>query len=155
MSNYKKQEFDFIQRTKSIIKQYETFQINKEEKYEVTLFLNCLVGLFILPQQHWFEFIPEELISNNEWGISESNIIFIRENETKNVKDISRHIRNSITHYSFEVFSNGNNEIDRIVFQDFNPSKVKTFEANIPLREFRTFVDKFCSTLIALMTTQK
>ena len=47
MSNYKNQEFDFIQRTKSIIEQYDNFQIAEKDKFQVTLLLNCLVGLFI------------------------------------------------------------------------------------------------------------
>lgn len=62
MSNYKDQEFDFIERTKLIIKQYDDFQIGEKDKFEVTLFLNCLVGLLVLPQQHWFDNLPTELI---------------------------------------------------------------------------------------------
>ncbi len=54
MSAYKTQEFDFIQRTKKIINQYDSLLIPDNDKFEVTLFLNCLVGLLILPQQKWF-----------------------------------------------------------------------------------------------------
>ncbi len=37
MSNYKEQEFDFIQRTKSIIEQYDKFQISeKDKRYQFT-----------------------------------------------------------------------------------------------------------------------
>ena len=70
MSNYKNQEFDFIQRTKSIIEQYDNFQIAEKDKFQVTLLLNCLVGLFILPQQHWFDNVPRELISKKEWELT-------------------------------------------------------------------------------------
>ena len=86
MSHYKQQEFDFIQRTKSIIEQYEIFQISDNEKFEITLFLNCLVGLFILPQQHWFDSLSTDLISKKEWGIDKTHISFIKKGERKDVK---------------------------------------------------------------------
>lgn len=155
MSNYKKQEFDFIERTKLIINQYDKIQIPKKEKFEVTLLLNCLVGLFILPQQHWFNNISKELISKKEWGIEDFHISFINKGETKNVKDIARHIRNSIAHYKFKVFGNSNNEISKIKFEDFNHEKEKTFEATFPLANFKIFVDKFSTALIKEMINQK
>lgn len=155
MSNYKNQEFDFIKRTKSIIEQYDNFQIPEKDKFEVTLLLNCLVGLFILPQQHWFDNVPTELISKKEWGIDKSHISFIKETETKNVKDIARHIRNSISHYRFKVFGNSNEKINKIKFEDFNPQNEKTFEATIPLSNFKIFVDRFSSALTTEMTKQK
>lgn len=155
MSNYKQQEFDFISRTKSIIEQYDKFQIADDDKYEVTLFLNCLVGLFILPQQHWFDSVSTKLISNGDWGIEESHIIFIKESETKNVKNIARHIRNSISHYRFKVFGNSDKKITEIKFEDYNQSNVKTFEATIPLSKFKIFVEKFSTALKSEMTKQK
>lgn len=154
MSNYKQQEFDFIHRTKSIIEQYNKFKISEDDKFEVTLFLNCLVGLFILPQQHWFDNVSTKLISEEEWGIKESHILFIKETETKNVKDIARHIRNSISHYRFKVFGNTDKKISEIKFEDFNPLNVKTFEATIPLSNFKIFVEKFSTALTTEMTKQ-
>ena len=155
MSNYKHQEFEFIQRTKSIIEQYDNFQIPGKSKFEVTLLLNCLVGLIILPQQHWFNSLPKELISKKVWGISELHISFIKIGETKNVKAIATHIRNSISHCKFKVFGNSKKQINRIKFLDFNLQGVKTFEATIPLSCFKVFVNKFSLAFTAEMTNQK
>ena len=123
MSNYIKQEFDFIERTKAIIKQYDDCQISATDKFEVTLLLNCLVGLLILPQQHWFEYLPTDLISQKDWGIEENHILFIHKEELKNVKNIARHLRNSISHYNFQAFGNSNEPINEIEFKDFNREK--------------------------------
>ena len=42
MSFFKEQELQFIERTKSLLEQYDKLEVvpNQEEKYEVTLLLN-------------------------------------------------------------------------------------------------------------------
>jgi hypothetical protein len=130
MSNYKEQEFDFIKRTKTILAQYDSFQIVEKDKYEVTLLINCLVGLLILPQQNWFDQLPTELTSQKEWGIKPEHISRMKSGETKNVKDIARHLRNSIAHYKFE---------------DFDKTGVVTFEAILPIANLKQFVEKLSS----------
>ena len=37
MRNYKNKEFDFLNRTKLIIEQYDKLELSKTEKFEVTL----------------------------------------------------------------------------------------------------------------------
>ncbi|MDT3367544.1 MAG: hypothetical protein LIR40_02720 [Bacteroidota bacterium] len=148
MSHYNNQELDFVFRTKKIIKQYDSFQIEKAEKYEVTLLLNCLVGLLILPQQHWFDSLPAYLISQKEWGINPNHISMIKKGETKNVKDIARHLRNSIGHYKFKAFENKSTDISSIKFEDFDPQGNKTFEAIIPISGIRQFTTKLTDVLI-------
>lgn len=142
MSHYLQQEFDFIIRTKKLIEQYENLQIAEKDKFEVTLLLNCLVGLLILPQQNWFNNLPKDLISEKEWGIAPHHISSIKEGEPKNVENVARHLRNSVSHYRFNAFDNSSNKISRIKFEDFN-SNGKTFEALIPIKNLRDFTNKF------------
>ncbi len=155
MSCYNNQEFDFITRTLKIIDQYEEFKIKDGEKFEVTLLLNCLIGLLILPQQIWYERMPLNLISESEWGIIDSHILFMQENEIRSIKNITRHFRNSISHYKFKVFSNSSNEINDIKFQDFNPNGIKTFDAIIPIENFKVFVLKFSENCLKEMLNYK
>ena len=154
MSSYKHQELDFIHRTKIILEQYKNFRISEKEKFEVTLFINCLVGLLILPQQNWFDNLPTDIVSLKEWGIKEEHISVIIEEETKNVKDIARHLRNSIAHYNFTVFDNSSKEISRIKFEDFDRDNNKTFEATIPILNLRLFTTKLTDTLTKEMNQQ-
>lgn len=164
MSHYINQECDFINRTKKIIEQYEKNNLPKEDRFEVTLFLNCLVGLLILPQQHWFDNLPPTIISEDEWGINEDHISFIKPGETKNIKAIATHLRNSVAHYYFKAFDNSSQEISCIKFEDFKITrtktgeiivKKKTFEATIPIANIKQFTTKLTNTFIDEMTEQK
>ena len=167
MSFYKQQEFDFIDRTKKIIKQYDNLVVPKEEeKYEVTLLLNCMVGLLILPQQNWFNNLPTDLITNKSWGIDEAEIKVIKDRELKDedktVANIARHLRNSIAHYRFEAFNNSKDEINSIKFEDYicckkNNIEIKeqTFEATINLENLQEFVYKLSNDLVSQIKKSK
>ncbi len=155
MSHYKNQEVDFINRTKTIIEQYDSFQIAEKEKFEVTLLLNCLIGLLIIPQQHWFECLPTELVSQKAWGINPKQISKIKDGETKNIKDVARHLRNSIAHYEFVVFDNSSNKISSVKFKDKDRNRNITFEAIIPLPNLRQFTTKLTDTFTVEMNKQK
>ena len=109
MTLYNQQEFDFITRTKKIIEQYKNCEL--DEKFEVTLLINCCVGLLMVPQQHWYESLPSHIVSE-EWGITQADIS-ISTNE-KNIANVARHLRNSISHYRFEQY--GNSEIEGFEF---------------------------------------
>lgn len=152
MSYYLQQEFDFVERTKKILEQYDKidFSKNKNEKYEVTLLLNCFVGLLILPKEHWFVNLPTSLIEEKEWGISPSHIKII-EGDVKSVKEVARHFRNSVAHYRFEVFSNEKGKISSIKFEDFLDKNTKTFEAEIPIENIKLFLNKFSSWFLENM----
>jgi hypothetical protein len=140
---YLRQEHDFIERTKKILFQYRN-NFSNDEKYEVTLLMNCLLGLIILPQQHWYEQLPEEEIEYEKWGIKRNHVIYIKEDETINIKNILRHLRNSISHYRFKAFSNSDKKIEYIYFYDEIHGN-KTFEINldvVTLREFAIYLSE-------------
>ena len=156
MSTYLQQERDFIARTKTILSQYEDYFNGKEvkgEKYEVTLLLNACVGLLILPQQKWVNNLPEVLISEQDWGIDISHIGFIKESETKTVKAVVTHLRNSLAHYNFIAFNDSNNEISEIHLLDYTNKerKTKTFDATIPVENLRRFLNKFSQFMLTQM----
>jgi len=164
MSFYKQQEFDFVDRTKQIIKQYDNGIIPAEkEKYEVTLFLNCLVGLLILPQQKWYDDLPTNITTSNDWGIDEAEIKIIKnsnlKDEDKTIANIAKHLRNSVAHYRFEVFSDEKKEIKDIEFTDFKGKEKieeeKTFEAKISVESLRKFTEKLTDVLIKKMKQNK
>ncbi len=149
MSHYTQQECDFVERTKKIIEQYDSLNLPEEDKFEVTLLLNCLVGLLILPQQYWYDRLSTTLINGNDWGIAPEHITFIKQSETKSIKNIGRHLRNAVSHYKFTAYKNSSNKINEIKFEDFNQNRIKTFEAHIPLANLRKFIYKLTEEFIS------
>lgn len=157
MSIYKQQELDFVIRTKIILKQYEEIEVNEpNKKYEDTLFINCLLGLLIIPQQHWFDNLPTQSL-DKEWGITASDITII--NNKKNIDNISRHLRNSISHYRFTVLPDKVGNIEKIEFIDFyetkDKKKIETFKAIISIKKMRVFAEMFSNYLIEKIKMEK
>ena len=152
--NNEKQEFDFIERTHKTLKQYQELNIDEKDKYEVTLFLNCFVGLLIVPQQKWFNDLPTILITKDEWGIAPNELNFGNINKRKNIRNIAIHLRNSVSHYNFH-FQSTNQRISSIRFEDFQDHNkiIKTFDATINVEDLQKFIDKFISTMLALKTS--
>lgn len=157
MSSYKQQEFDFVDRTQKIIEQYESIGLAEDEKYDVTLLINCLTGLLILPQQHWFSNLPKEIVTNEKWGISETDISFIKSGELKNVEEVSRHIRNSIGHYNYQIFSDEKEKLSSIEFLDFqdHTKTVQTFKAKFTIEQLSIFVNNLSDTFKKEMEKSK
>lgn len=135
-------EKEFISRTLKLLRQYETSC--GITKYEDTLFLNLCVGLLIIPQQAYydqFQSLQHTFVDKKEWSI-DIRMISVGE---KDVYNIIRHIRNSISHKRFELISENSCEITHIVVKDKGIDKstnniIQTFEAKFPMADFKNFV---------------
>ena len=109
------------------------------------------MGLLILPQQHWYDNIPETLLMEKDWGISPENIILNGNEESKNVRNIVRHLRNSISHYHFHAFNNHNEKISEVKFEDYDLNNNKTFEATLPVESITNFLHIFSEYMLNFM----
>jgi hypothetical protein len=139
MSEYNKQDIDFVKRTVEILEFYEKLDLEKFKKYEVTLFINCLTGLLIIPKQVLFERLKNLDTCIDTWGISKDQIICELTNPT--VGYVAEHLRNAVAHYRFELISK-TGEIQEIQFCDKKNSKAKkcNFIAIIPISNLRKFI---------------
>jgi hypothetical protein len=72
---------DFLTRTTQVLKHYKEYvppdsDTTEHKKYEVTLLINCLVGLLVLPDS--YDLIRKEdnkpVVELNDWGIREEHI---------------------------------------------------------------------------------
>ena len=151
MSAYLQQEFDFILRTQKIIEQYVLLRIDPLEKYEVTLLINCFVGLLILPQQLWFNNLPETTLIQKEWGINPTNIKILNQDDTKSVKNVAKHLRNSVSHYHFSAFNDSNSNIKGIIFTDQNLRGKENFKAELSIEEIKIFIIKLSNFVLETM----
>ena len=160
MSHYLQGEFDFIERTKLILEQYDKTDFSEvpEEKYEITLYMNCLMGLLVVPQQVWHDNIPKGDLDEN-WFIEKGHISFCIETGEKRykIKNIVKHIRNSVAHGRVIPISEDrgtNKKITHLRFKDLCGEQ-PTFEAEIPVETLKKFALKFADTMLTKMRENK
>lgn len=149
MGLYENIDTDFANRTLRIIEQYNEHIPRGRENYEVTLLVNCLLGLLILPQQKRYNSIPDvSLDTPNEWQI-ESTFITSWGTADKGqpaphtLREFVRRLRNSVSHFHIEA-EGTQTDIERLTFSDRNG-----FRATMPVTNLRSFVKKFASTISA------
>jgi hypothetical protein len=130
---------DLPERTIDILEKYEG-------EYNVTLLINCLTALLILPREMFFDRIPDVDIQNlHGWGLKEEHAIKVRcDSCGYNLKDIVRNMRNALAHMSIDVTSNDERQIDKVKFK----GKQGKFELDIPVADLKTFVIKLARCVI-------
>lgn len=153
MSSYNA-ETDFITRTKALLEQYGQNNSTRQpsDTYDVTLLLNCLIGLVVIPRERYKNKIPKINV-DGDWGIAE--YITIIEYNKKTLKETVRHIRNSVAHGNVNPISEDGESITHVKFKDYIPcsecdGKV-TFEAKIPVKALRVFTVKFADIMLDII----
>lgn len=156
MSTYQ-HKLEFIERTQRILS-----ELGSQTKYEKTMFLNCCLGLLVVPQQ-WKDteeekkFIIDESVSLDKWGIDKNSLQDIT-NVPRNgfcedaVENIAYHIRNSLAHYHFDIMKENTEAIKRITIVDYSsyPDK-KSFECSIDFENLVKFVTTYADEKIKLI----
>ena len=130
---------DLPERTIDILEKYEG-------EYNVTLLINCLTALLILPREIFSDRIPDVDIQNlHDWGLKEEHVIKVRcDSCGYNLRDIVRSMRNALAHMSIDVTSNNERQIDKVRFED----KRAKVELEIPVTDLKTFVIKLARCVI-------
>lgn len=157
----KGQEVTFVRKTLEILDQYERLMdvLKPIDRHEVTLYINCLLGLLIIPQQSILKGDNRTVSDENEeeWGIN-LNLIGYCPNKTcpkdsrGSVKEIARHLRNSIGHNRFTIHCHDNVNITNILFKDFadrNGTTVQTFEYDFTIPDVLKFIRNYYKPLLA------
>lgn len=89
---------------------------------------------------------------NFEYGI-DLNRVQVNDNSTcpHSLKNVLRHIRNSIAHGNFKQVKIRDGQIESLMFQDFNPHHQggnKIFELEIKFDKFRKFAIKVATEVL-------
>lgn len=146
MSTYK-HKADFISRTREILNEFEA-----NTDYEKTFFLNCCIGLLIIPQQ-WANSDRHIKLNGNvdylNWGIDTSKITSNDPLGDISIKNIARHMRNSLSHFRFEM--EGTKIIERIHIKDQDSNGTPTFDLILDFADFRKFILKYAEELEQLL----
>lgn len=143
----KKDYREFVRRTLKVLESYDNNLQDGEQSYDRTLFINACLGLLILPQQELYDNLPTD-ISASEWGIPTENIIM--KNKKVDVKEITRHFRNAITHNRIDFDCNGGptKPIDEITFTDGSKEYVENFKVTLDFNTFRNFIMEFARYIL-------
>lgn len=145
MGIYKNIDIDFAKRTLRIIEQYDQAKQPGPENFEVTLLVNCLVGLLILPHERRMNQIPDLAIDKlDKWGIDPAfigNWGVMKQGERKTLKQLVRRLRNSVAHFQIEA-EGTDQDIERLKFSDRNG-----FRATIPIANVKAFLKQFASAM--------
>lgn len=158
MGEYIYPEIDFVFRTQQLLKQYSLIERNYQniKNYNITLFLNCFVGLLIIPQQESLNSLSNMELVDGEtnYGIKPIDILVIKNgrliDEVKSFRNVAKHMRNSIAHNHFKTICNKENKnIDSIEFRDYppdkynpeNPEEYLTFKLKIGIEDLKLFIE--------------
>jgi len=148
-------DVDFIKRSREIIEQYDKYvlpNVAAASQYEVTLLINCLLGLLILPKERKRHKIPDLPIAGlPDWGIRTDYITKPgkdcvgrpRTAEYLTVLELVTDLRHSVAHILFKPLGDGK-DITHLEFHT-DRSKVKL---NVPVTDFRVFVKKLADCVL-------
>jgi hypothetical protein len=152
--DYKVFEIDFIQRTQDIIDQYDKYvrpNVPMHEQFEVTLLINSLLGLLVLPETLHFERIPDVLVSSlSDWGLQARHVLEPgrtkkgkdRSIDTLTVKELVTDMRDSVAHILFRTYASNDQITDIELHTDYSRIKVK-----LSIDEFKQFITKLADSV--------
>ena len=145
MGMYEQFETDFPKRTLKIIQQYEKLVPKGSDNFEVTLLVNCMLGLLVLPHQHLNERIPDVAMDQlPDWNIQSA---FIRswgnqhQRQQYTLREFVHRLRNGVAHLRIQA-EGSKTDITHLTFTDRNG-----FEARIPVANLRAFIKKLALTI--------
>ncbi len=135
---------DFPKRTIDILDRHYS-----NEEYDVTLLLNCLLALLVLPKEFFYNNIPEEIPRG--WGLTKEHITTVScEACGYKLREIVRHMRNAIAHLDIKTTNDNNGKIETVRFKDRSK-----FIAEIPVKDLKTFVIKLNKHVMECKKVQK
>lgn len=131
---------DFPKRTIDIPDRYSS-----KEKYDITLIINCLTALLILPKERFYNYIPDVDIKNlSGWGLKKAHVQQVSCTACGyNLTNIVLGMQNAISHMRIETADDYKGNIEMIRFKDLGG-----FLVEIPVEALRIFVKKLAKHVI-------
>lgn len=140
-----KEKYDFIERSREIISQYGTLRLSKKKMYDVTVLLNCCLGMLVYINEKFSTYIPRK-IDGMDLIISGVSICKYKSmrDQNRSIKNICRHLRDSLSHGHFNIKTGSRNKISGIYFNNYvdwrECTEKQTFCLEINVDVFRQFV---------------
>jgi len=147
--DYKNLVRDFVIRTRKNLDYIEeTVRTDPEaEVYEVTQLVNSMLGMIVFPKERYFEHIPEnplEELQKEGWVIPEVTGNF---KQVNNLRQLMRHLRNSIAHSNLEFDSDGHT-LTGIRLWNCKDHQ-KNWEVRMTILELRDLTSRFIDLILS------
>lgn len=136
--DYDQIERDFVTRTLELLKNYTG-------DFEVTLLINCCLGLIVLPKEKHYNSIPETEIplAGSLWGLSQQNVTVDCASCGYSLKEVLRRIRNGICHFKIKTIPDGSGNITTLEIKDRGK-----FKAVLSCDELRQLADSLSKHIL-------
>ncbi|MDQ7961055.1 MULTISPECIES: HEPN family nuclease [Flavobacterium] len=132
-----KYDVELIKRTKKLIESYDGI-------FNITLLMNCILSLIVLPQQHNARIRRLGFMNNNLYDIPEiefvlnsPNFQFDNRNYNNDLKNLLNRIRNGIAHQRIEAISQNSNWTG-IIIEDYDRSGNVGLHLELTIVEIQT-----------------
>ena len=155
MTEYKNLVQDFARRTiinLEIIKDYKAN--TKGEVYEVTQLINSMLGLLVLPREHFIDEIPEtplKDLENEGWPRIQQSTKY---DQCNTLRALIKNLRNAIAHFNVEFRTGVDEEIVGLcVWDEYTnrkknrKEKIRHWEAEMTLETLEKFARCFSDIL--------
>jgi len=138
---------DFAQRTRHNLKVIRTRRAAGDEVYEVTQLINSLLGLLVLPKEHYYKSIPTtslEQLRADGWPAPVLEGDF---KSPKHLRDLVRLLRNSVAHFNVE-FVAPQGEIERVILSNKCNCGNVTWRASLSLDDLELMTIKIVDLIL-------
>ena len=144
--DYDRIEVDFIERTLELICKYE-----EDEDYEVTLLINCCLGLLVLPKEKHLNSIPDKKIpaTSDLWGLSRHSVTVDCPCCGYKLSNVIRRIRNGICHFKIKTLRDDTGQISKVEIEDRG-----RFKAVLSIDAFRKLAVSLAKHVIRQVTDE-
>ncbi len=155
---------DFIRRTRKNLKLVESLVKDNNptdiEAYEVTQFINSLLGLLIIPQQALYDNLPETPLSE----LTENGWPEIKPIEgclpKDNLYQLLRYLRNSVAHFNVEFLSEDKQTITGIRLWNYPDDRSRRnnlpdWKIELSLENLKIITNKFLEIIEEISQMKK
>jgi hypothetical protein len=138
---------DFVDRTRANLALVRDCAKTNNNAYEVTQFINSILGLFVFPEQEFYDKIPETKLidlENDGWPIPK-----VRDNyqQVSDLKQLARYLRNGIAHFHLRFTEKGDH-VDGVIIWNEKLNGEKDWEAELKIEELEGITSRFTQLLL-------
>lgn len=140
---------DFARRTRDNLRHLHALKASGADVFEVTALVNSMLGLLVFPQQHYVDSIPEtpiEELSRQGWPIP---LVVGNSPQVSDLRQLVRHLRNAISHFNVEFFSDGSDQIAGLIVWNVEPrSNRTTWKARLSVSDLDAIAHRFIALIL-------